>query len=139
MASYNIKSNKYTQPGIGNASSYQVSGIPFLSGGMNCATATDNIIEVRFPNVTNWISVVNRDTTTTKYVQVSFSRLGLSTNNYIELSDSNYNYGQSELLYVKVERIFLKGDSTAVDVVAGLTGIPTGSIVDNWSGSNGVG
>jgi hypothetical protein len=43
---------------------------------------------------------------------------------------------------MKVSELYFMGDDTATvefDVVAGLTGISTGSIPNNWSGSAGVG
>ena len=36
-------------------------------------------------------------------------------------------------------KIYLTGSSDKVDVIAGLTGVPTESIRDNWSGSAGIG
>ena len=41
--------------GLGNVPSYQVSGIPFVTGGVSATT----IKSVSFPYVTRWIYVVN--------------------------------------------------------------------------------
>jgi len=40
---------------------------------------------------------------------------------------------------LKVTEIWFEGTSTEFDIVAGLTSIATDQIVDNWSGSSGVG
>ena len=45
-------SNIYTA-GLNNVGSYQVSGIPYLSGGID---ATGGVASLNFPNVTRWIT-----------------------------------------------------------------------------------
>ena len=55
--------------GLGNVGSYQVSGIPFVTGAINATSAT----KVSFPYVTRWIEVVNYSATTD--VRVGFSRI----------------------------------------------------------------
>ena len=42
--------------GLGNVGSYQVSGLPFVSGGINCLTTAE---KVPFDNVTQWFVVSN--------------------------------------------------------------------------------
>ena len=56
MATYNYKA------GLHNVGSYQVSGIPFVSGGITNApskTATGVPHEITFPQVTRWIVINN--------------------------------------------------------------------------------
>jgi hypothetical protein len=133
----------YGAPGLGSVGSYQVSGKPFLSGGINVNTATEagTALEVNFPSVTRWIIITNHDTTSTRDIEVAFSENGFDTNNYFTVSrdTGDYTNTMTQRLELKVSKIYLTGSSTNVDVIAGLTGISTGSIADNWSGSSGVG
>ena len=45
----------------------------------------------------------------------------------------------TQRMELKVTSLFLTGASTQVDVIAGLTGISTQEIQNNWSSSSGVG
>jgi hypothetical protein len=119
--------------GLSNVGSYQASGKPFASGGVDASTTTS----VDFPAVTRWIYVVNNTSTPCK---VGFSQLGVEGDNYFSVHSGS----TSERLEAKVTQVWLNG-SADVDVVAGLTGIdvarvtsisPSGS---NWSGSLGIG
>lgn len=119
--------------GLSNVGSYQASGKPFASGGIDASSTTS----VSFPTVTRWIYVVNNTGTPCK---VGFSELGVDGDNYFTVHSGS----TSERLEVKVTQVWLNGP-TDVDVIAGLTGIdvervtnisPSGS---NWSGSLGVG
>ena len=129
MASYNYK------PGLGNVGSFQVSGAPFVSGGINATSAT----RVSFPTVTRWIVVVNPHPTDN--VKVGFSENGVNGSNYAYVAAGE----RSPRLELKVTEIWLAG-SAAVDVMAGLTGIESFSINNsaisprgsNWSGSLGA-
>lgn len=119
--------------GLSNVGSYQASGKPFASGGINAGTTTS----VSFPTVTRWIYVVNNTGTSCK---IGFSELGVDGDNYFIVHGNS----TSARLETKVTQVWLSGSSD-VDVVAGLTGIdieritnisPSGS---NWSGSSGIG
>lgn len=129
MATYNYK------PGLGNVASYQASGTPFVTGGIN---AVHGPIKVSFPSVTSWIIVGNVGATSD--CRIGFSSDGVKGTNYI-LLDAGAVWPQPAL-QVKVTELWLSG-SDSVDVMAGLTGIdmayinnpvlsPSGS---NWSGS----
>jgi hypothetical protein len=121
--------------GLSNAGSYQASGKPFVSGGLDASET----MSVEFPSVSRWIYVVNN---TADVCRVGFSELGVDgagTNYFTVHSGST-----SDRLEVKVSQVWLSG-SGDVDVFAGLTGIspdritnvsPSGS---NWSGSAGIG
>ncbi len=120
--------------GLSNAGSYQSSGKPFVSGGLDASTATS----VNLPSVTRWIYVVNNHTSDD--CRVGFSELGVEGTNYFTVKAET----ASERFEVKVSQVWLSG-SGDVDVFAGLTGIspdritnisPSGS---NWSGSAGIG
>ena len=129
----------YGSPGLGHVGSYQVSGKPFLSGGINVGAAAGDLVRIDFPSVTRWVVITNHDTSND--VKVSFSENGLSTNNYFTVSKDtgDYTNTMTQRLELKVTKLYLNGNSTNVDVIAGLTGITAGSISDNWSGSSGVG
>jgi len=124
--------------GLMNVGSYQVSGKPFVSGGID-ATATDTAIEVPFPKVTRWVMVKNNDTLPLK---VGFSAFGLAGTNYFTVHSGSV----SPRLELKLTSIFLTG-SDNIDVIAGLTFIEREAINNgavspggsNWTGSAGVG
>jgi len=128
MASYNYK------PGLGNVGSFQVSGAPYVSGGID--TGVTSLIS--FPSVTSWVVITNNTATPCK---VGFSALGLAGNNYLTVPSGS----MSPRLELKVTALHLSGPSD-VDVCAGLTGIESFSINNsavspsgsNWSGSLGA-
>ena len=133
---------KYTA-GLHNVGSFQVSGIPFATGSVNCTTAT----KISFPYVSRWIIVTNNGTTN---AHVGFSESGVEGTNYFKIGKA----GGADLTAVspriemKLTEIWVSGSSD-ISIVAGLTSIPTerinnlsgsGNIVgNNWSGSSGVG
>ncbi len=49
-----MASNIYTA-GLNNVGSYQVSGIPYLSGGLDLTSGGS----LNFPNVTRWVQITN--------------------------------------------------------------------------------
>lgn len=127
--------------GLGAVGSYQVSGKPFFKGGLIATTTNVRVIE--FPSVTNWIYVLNTHDTglTTDGPMIAFSENGFDTNNYFVLHSTHFQHANTTPLYFKVSRLYYKSTSgnRAFDIVAGLTGIPTTFLPNNWSGSAGVG
>ncbi len=133
MASYNYK------PGLGNVGSFQVSGVPYVTGGVNCTAAA---VKIAFPTVTSWVSITNHDAE----LRIGFSKNGVDGTNYFRLHEEGGNSHPPPARFeLKVTEIWISG-STSVDVCAGLTGIesininnqsvsPSGS---NWSGSLGA-
>jgi hypothetical protein len=127
--------------GLNNVGSFQVSGIPFVTGAINATTAT----KITFPYVTRWIEVVNFSTTAE--VKVGFSQNGVQGTRYFRVARqaSGYPVNNSIRLEIKATELWLSG-ANGVDVVAGLTNIPTGRIDNpanspsgsNWSGSANV-
>ena len=130
MTTYNYR------PGLGNAASYEVSGIPYVTGGLNPAGGE---IALSFPQVTRWVVVSNTDATAANTVKIGFSSNGVGGSNYYLLSGSQ----TTPRLEVKVTELYLNGASTNVSVMAGLTSIETLNVNNlsispsgsNWSGS----
>lgn len=134
----------YNKVGLGHVGSYQASGKPFVSGAINVAVATAGPLgplKIEFPAVTRWIVLTNHDTTADGDVKVAFSANGFNTNNYFTVvQDKNdYTNTMTTRLELKCTELYLTGACTHVDVIAGLTGINTNSINQNWSGSVGIG
>jgi hypothetical protein len=133
----------YGAPGLGHVGAYQVSGKPFVSGGIDVTaggTRPDNSpLQINFPSVTRWVILTNHDTTND--VNVAFSANGFDTNNFFTVSsDTNDRANMmTQRMELKVSSLFISGASTQVDLIAGLTNVATSSIANNWSGSLGVG
>jgi|3_EtaG_2_1085321.scaffolds.fasta_scaffold43323_4 hypothetical protein len=131
---------KYTS-GLGNVGAFQVSGKPFVSGGIVPDGPTDDVqYELQFPQVTRWIEVRNKGTDLQAYadggVRIGFSALSVmeAGTNYYELPAS----ASTSRWELKCTSLFLSG-SGECSVIAGCTGIPTGNIELNYSGSSGIG
>jgi len=147
MSTYN-----YT-PGLGNAASYQVSGKPFVTGGIS---PVNGVVQIDFPAVTSWVMVKNVGD---EPAFVGFSEAGVAD----DVGSDNFLWGLggSESLGpvdLKLTQLFVSGsrdDTNSLFVMAGLTSVPieqlnyaSGSAVQlggrgiqgsNWSGSAGVG
>ncbi len=130
MATYNYK------PGLGLAAAYQVSAKPWVKGGLD---ASSNVT-LTFPNVTSWVVISNTHANLT--CRVGFSAAGAAGNNYITIPANS----MSPRLELKLTELYLDGDSTTVDVLAGLTYIQPEEINNpsvspdgnNWAGSPGA-
>ena len=125
--------------GLGNVPSYQVSGIPFVTGGVSATT----IKSVSFPYVTRWIYVVNNGTGD---LRIGFSQNGVKGSRYITVQASGTGKDTTSIrMEVKATQLWFSG-STSVDIMAGLTTIPAARIDNsavspsgsNWSGSANV-
>jgi len=135
--------------GLQNVGSYQVSGIPFVTGAVNAPVSTNTPTEITFPSVTQRVLIENIGSYD---VKVGFSSNGVKDGKYF-LVHSNAGGGVPNFhvvdLRVKVSSIYiLSNDSThtsSVCVAAELTNIDTsllelsGPSGPNWSGSLGVG
>ena len=129
-------SNIYTA-GLNNVGSYQVSGIPYLSGGID-ATGVGGA-SLTFPYVTRWIQITNSGSADLYY---GYSENGgAAANKMLVLPNTS-----TPVLEVKVTELYLQGGTSGgVYVAAGLTNLPTSRVDNispsgsNWSGSVGVG
>ena len=127
-------SNIYTA-GLNNVGSYQVSGIPYLSGGLDATSGAS----LNFPHVTRWIQITNSGSNDLLY---GYSENGASGENVgIVLPNSS-----TPRLEVKATELYLEGGiANGVYVAAGLTNLPVSRVDNispdgtNWSGSVGVG
>jgi hypothetical protein len=149
-------------PGLGYVGAYQVSAKPFVTGGIDVSAYTDGPLEISFPSVTRWIIVKNLSNPPTanaadrQPVYVAASATGFEnaldntlsapqrTGSYITINDnytgiSYQRLAQTPRLELKLTKLYLTGAADNVEVIAGLTGIPTSAITNNWSGSEGVG
>jgi len=124
------------RPGIGNAASYQVSGIPWVSSSLTIPASGSTPLEISFPQVTKSIIVKNSSTGSVN-MRVGFSENGVKGTNFFLLSA-----GESFAADLKVTRVYLMSNNGTVltgSVIAGLTNIPATELTNNWSGSLGVG
>jgi hypothetical protein len=122
------------RPGLGNAASYEVSGIPYARGAINASTTT----QIKFPSVTRWVVICNNPGNGN--LKIGFSQEGVENGaSFIELPGESV----SPRLELKVTELWISGSSN-VGIMAGLTYIdlqqinnpsvsPSGS---NWSGSH---
>ena len=132
-------SNQIYTAGLSNVGSYQVSGIPYLSGAIDATTG--DLAKLDFPYVTRWIQITNSGSLALNY---SFSQMGPATtpgNMGIVLANST-----TPRMEVKVTQLFLTGGvAEGVYVAAGLTNLNISRVNKaspegvNWSGSVGVG
>ena len=130
------------QVGLNHVPAYQASGRPYATGSLE--VSTPKVLE--FPFVTRWVYVQNHGTGS---VKIGFSQNGVTgtgtSANYFRLNgtQAGANNAQTIRLELKVSELWLHGNSDDVDVVAGLTTIPSartsGSAGTSWSGSAGVG
>ena len=130
--------------GLGNSAAYQVSGKPFITGAaLPDPAVTPAPVEVEFPTVTKSITFVPDYTGGGYYI--GFSAAGVSgslgTKKFFFQNDPTATTPLT--LDVKATSVFLQtaddGGTTTAWIYASLTSIGTGSIVNNWSGSAGVG
>ncbi len=127
MSTYNYK------PGLGLVGAYQVSGIPYVTGAINCKP-NNSQAKIKFPSVTKFVTIVNADSNDDGVI-VTFSPNGVANTAAFSVFDTL-------TLDLKVTEIYLTG-SDEVSVVAGLTYVTTDQIDNpaispsgsNWSGS----
>ena len=128
MTTYNYK------PGLGNVGSYQASGIPYVTSSLTVPNSASAALQVPFPSVTREFTVRNDGA---PEIKVGFSAAGLAGTNYFTLAASG-----SYSAPMKVTDLFIISDTGATSeatVIASLTSIDSTEIVNNWSGSVGVG
>ena len=119
--------------GLYNVGSYQVSGIPWITGSVDLAPGAEH--HILFPSVTKSITVINREEDAETSMRVHFNRTGsggvVQGQHYIPLDDVD----NSVTLNVKCKEIFISNGWTATQksgsyvVIAELTGIGVNEMV----------
>lgn len=123
--------------GLHNVGSYQVSGKPWVSSSLVVPVESETPLQVQFPSVTKEVTIRNDSA---GVIRVGFSAAGVSgssASNYFTLASSG-----SYTSPIKVVDVYMISNDSAAGtatVVAALTNIQSNFIVDNWSGSSGVG
>lgn len=123
--------------GLGNSASYQVSSIPCLFKG---SISNANILEIAFPNVTNFIEIFT--SSTSPDLRIGFSSLGIQKSAPAGTNYILHSAGTSEIYGWRVTSLFLLRESAGTvnyEIRAGLTTIAASELSNNWSGSAGVG
>jgi hypothetical protein len=139
--------------GLGNSAAYQVGGVPYVTASITTAVLGGAPYELTFPNVTKFVTITNTNTGANVPLRVGFSALGITgsveagasapppdgaSDHYFTLDN-----GESYTGEWRVSRLYflsgLEASATTLSVIAGLTGIPSGDLPYNWSGSAGVG
>jgi hypothetical protein len=137
-------SNPYSfySNGLGHVPSFQASARPYLTASLDVPANTEEPIEVSFETVTRFVVITNNTPATSTNVPMRF---GFSANGVKGVENNNYgilNNGESFEAEFKVVSVYLLSDSVnnaTASVIAGLTGIDNQRLVDNWTGSSGVG
>lgn len=132
--------------GLNHVGSYQVSGIPYVTGTLNIPANTSTPLEIIFPSVTQRIQVHNNHGTD-KPIRVGFSANGVKGSNYwlVEAHQSNGKSNDRVEMRIKTDRIYLLSDDSSaltgsIYVLAELTGIQLGfGLAASYSGSAGIG
>jgi hypothetical protein len=149
----NIKANttfadqryKHPSPGVGAVGQYQTSGIPYATASVGVFSILDGegATQIPFPFVTKFVTVVNEHSGSSAKLRVGFSALGITGSDANDTGDNYFilDNGESYTGEFRVSSIFIAGDSTptTASVIAGMTGIPSYKLQNNWSGTSGVG
>ena len=128
--------------GLNSAGAYQRSGIPYASSSLTAPDNTASSLEVVFPYITKFVTVINTLSGSNVPLRVGFSANGVEG---IPASDKYYfllNNGESYTGEWRVRSVFLLSDTTAetsASVIAGIAGIDVNCLPGGWSGSVGVG
>ena len=130
---------KNPNPGLGFVPEYQVSSWPYVTSSV--VASNGDIKEIQFPGVTRWIQVHNGDHGGNSVLSFGF------TQNCFKPANSNYfrlHAGEiTGRLELKCKSIFVSSDtnSTPFSIIAGYTGINTGSfpIMTGSAGWLGIG
>jgi hypothetical protein len=125
--------------GLNNVGNYQISGIPFVSGGITAPISSGTPVSIEFPSVTQFISVSNLCPAAAPVaIRVGFSENGVKGTNYVCVPANT-----TLTLDVRATKVFLLSNGVALansaSISAGLTGIQGYDLATTYSGSNGIG
>ena len=132
--------------------SYQMSGIPFLTGTSSITELGTTPVEVKFPFTTRWIYVRNSGTAP---LRIGFTENGVngpvneiyhptgSNRNYFTLPDGSSSLVELGPLEIKCTSIFFRTDSgtSGFELMAGYTNVPKSQmlVLTSSNGFEGVG
>lgn len=125
--------------GLHHVGSYQISGIPYVTGSLTAPTSSGTPIVVEFPSVTKFVTVTNGVAIGGAALRVGYSENGVKTTNFCLVNP------QASVTYeVRTDKLYILSNGAAitnlVSVAAGLTGIQTDqSLTVIYSGSVGIG
>lgn len=137
-----MATNLYQSPGLGNVGSYQMSARPYLTSSLTVPANADTPLEISFETVSRFVVITNTLPGSATSVPIRF---GFSSNGVKGTVNNNYgilNNGESFEAEFRVTKVYLLSDTVnqaSASVIAGLSGIDNMRLVDNWSGSAGVG
>tara|TARA_R110000824_G_scaffold106255_5_gene251049 strand:- start:1082 stop:1501 length:420 start_codon:yes stop_codon:yes gene_type:complete len=122
--------NYWPPPGLHNVGSYQVSGVPWITG--SNSLGPDDEHKIKFPYVTQNVTVIMHSAASNGIVRVHFASKAnagvVSGLHYIELDSDE----DSITLPVKCTNLYVSapddGGVRTYRVVAALTNIPSGSM-----------
>jgi hypothetical protein len=133
------------QAGISNVGSYQVSGIPFLSGNLTAPSSSATPVAIQFPSVTQKI-IIHNNCSSDYPLRIGFSANGVKGTNYwlVEAHGNNGKSNDRIELRVKATKLYMLGhdashNTTGIYVAAELTGIQGYDLASALSGSAGIG
>ena len=127
---------RYPGPGLGNVGSYQVAGVPYLTGS-GPTIASGSTMGYSFPTVSRHITVINRSNTNVG-LKVHFAKVNnWDTNNHFITLD---NFGDSIAMDVKAEPVYVtsKAADGHVEIFAELTGISRDRMFPLSGGADGT-
>lgn len=137
-----MSNSLYHSPGLGNVGSYQMSARPYLTSSLAVPASGSTTLQVSFETVTSFVIITNTLAGSATNVPLRF---GFSENGVKGLVNNNYgilNNSETFEADFRITSVFLMSDSVnecSASIIAGLTGIDKQRLVDNWSGSAGVG
>lgn len=129
-----MATSNYPRPSIGHVGSYQVSGVPYLTGStlLTADFATDDAQQqFQFPSVTKSITVINTNGVALKIHYNALSDGNVSSgHHYVTLSGSN----QSITMYHKAKEVYVSLVVASADadfeLIADLTNIRPNEMYD---------
>jgi len=137
-----VSNNFYYTNGLGNVGSYQASAKPYLTSSLTVPDNTSEPLEITFPNVSRFVVITNtaEPSAPSRPIRFGFSSAGVQgsvDNNYVVLD--NAETFEAEFRVTSVFLLSNTAQEGSASVIAGLTGIHHKHLLNNWSGSIGVG
>ena len=127
---------------MGHVPSFQTSCKPYFTSSLTVPASGSTPLEISFESVTRFVIITN---TLEASATETPLRFGASENGVKGVENNNYGLlqnGQSFEADFKLTKIYLMSNTAnecSASVIVGLTGISSQHLIDNWSGSSGVG